>query len=272
MAQRRYNIPIDRIEEYFPMDYRQNQDEPGNNTIINSTIEGAMQTQLIADDQTINRTGYSLEEIGETLENNLDTSHPRRFNGDQSPTNWNEVRIQSTTRSQNEEFRRRMNELNLSESDTSNFYDVSFHNILNQIAEKDESELLNLQRCLHRNEVTLTNEKTIINNDILITKLLPKELAKYKDVFEVPRGLPPSRGKWDYKLNITPQDLKQLPLAKPKLTSEEASIATKAMIKNYMDEGWIEPAVLSHAVNMFSVPKHDGSFRYVYNYVPIILN
>ncbi|KAG4084949.1 hypothetical protein H8356DRAFT_965378 [Neocallimastix lanati (nom. inval.)] len=162
-----------------------------------------------------------------------------------------------------------MNELNLSESDTSNFYDVSFHNILNQIAEKDESELLNLQRCLHRNEVTLTNEKTIINNDILITKLLPKELAKYKDVFEVPRGLPPSRGKWDYKLNITPQDLKQLPLAKPKLTSEEASIATKAMIKNYMDEGWIEPAVLSHAVNMFSVPKHDGSFRYVYNYVPV---
>jgi len=41
------------------------------------------------------------------------------------------------------------------------------------------------------------------------------------------------------------------------------------MIKNYLDEGWIEPAVLPHAVNMFPVPKHDGSFRYVYNYVPV---
>jgi len=231
-----------------------------------------MQNQLIAeekDEQAINRTGYTLEEIGETLENNLETSHPRRFNGDQSPTSWKETRIQTTARRENAENRRQTLNLDSSSLDTSNFYDVSFHNILNQIAEEDESELLNLQRDLHRNEVTLTYDKTISNNNMLIDKLLPNELTKFKDVFEVPRGLSPSRGKWDFKLNITSQDLKRLPLAKPKITSKEASLATKAMIQNYMNEGWIEPAVLSHAVNMFPVPKHDGSFRYVYNYIPV---
>jgi len=165
--------------------------------------------------------------------------------------------------------RRRMNEINESIINTSNFYDVSLHNILEEIANENESELLNMQRDLHRNEVTITNEKTISNNNYLISKLLPKELMEYKDVFNVPRGLPPSRGQWDFKLNITSQDLKNLPLAKSKLVSKEASRATKEMIKNYMEEGWIQPAVLPHAVNMFPVPKHDGSFRYVYNYVPV---
>ncbi|KAG4099919.1 hypothetical protein H8356DRAFT_906072, partial [Neocallimastix lanati (nom. inval.)] len=66
MAQRKYKIPIDRIEEFFPTDYRLNQDEPGNNPIINETIENAMQNQLLAeekDEQDINRTGYPLEEL-----------------------------------------------------------------------------------------------------------------------------------------------------------------------------------------------------------------
>jgi len=58
-------------------------------------------------------------------------------------------------------------------------------------------------------------------------------------------------------------------MAKVKETSKEASLATKEMIQNHMNEGWIEPAVPPHAVNMFPVPKHDGSFRYVYNYVPV---
>ncbi|KAG4105063.1 hypothetical protein H8356DRAFT_860212, partial [Neocallimastix lanati (nom. inval.)] len=96
---------------------------------------------------------------------------------------------------------------------------VSFHNILEEIANENESELLNMQRDLHRNEVTITNEKTISNNNHLISKLLPMELMEYKDV---PRGLPPSRGQWNFKLNITAQDLKNLPLAKPKLVSREA--------------------------------------------------
>jgi len=96
-----------------------------------------MQNQLIAeekDEQAINRTGYTLEEIGETLENNLETSHPRRFNGDQSPTSWKETRIQTTARRENAENRRQTLNLDSSSLDTSNFYDVSFHNILNQIA------------------------------------------------------------------------------------------------------------------------------------------
>jgi len=270
MAQRKYKIPIDRIEEFFPTDYRLDQDGPGNNPIINETIENAMQNQLLAeekDEQDIIRTGYPLEELGETIENNLETVHPRRTKGDQSSTTWEEVPIISTAR--NNEFHRRMRERNEEIINVSNHYDVSFHNILAEIAQNDESELLNLQRDLHRNEVTLTNEKTINNNRELIEKLLPKELKEFKKVFEVPRGVPPSRGKWDFKLNISKSDLSSLPLAKPKITSKDASIATKNMIKNYLDEGWIEPAVLPHAVNMFPVPKHDGSFRYVYNYVPV---
>jgi len=51
------------------------------------------------------------------------------------------------------------------------------------MAEDDESELLNLQRDLHRNEVTITNDKTITNNNILIDKLLPTELKDFSDVF-----------------------------------------------------------------------------------------
>jgi len=272
MAQRKYHIPIDRIEEFFPTDYRMNQDEPGNNPIVNETIENAMQNQLLAeekDEQDINRTGYPLEELGENIENTLETSHPRRFNGDQNPTTWQEIPINTTAHEENEEFRRRLRERNAEIINVSNHYDVSFHNILTEITQNDESELLNLQRDLHRNEVTLTNKKTISNNEQLIKKLLPKELQEFQDVFKVPRGLPPSRKQWDFKLNITKEDLKRLPLTKPKITSKEASQATKEMIKNYLDEGWIKPAVLPHAVNMFPVPKHDGSFRYVYNYVPV---
>ncbi|KAL6636178.1 hypothetical protein U3516DRAFT_732330 [Neocallimastix sp. 'constans'] len=253
MTQRKYKIPIDRIEEFFPTDYRIDQDEPGNNPAINETIENAMQTQL---------TGYPLEELSESIENNLETLHPRRFNGDQNATTWREIPINSTARVENEEFRRRIRERNEEILNVSNYYDVSFHNILSEIAQNDESELLNLQRDLHRNEVTLTNEKTINNK-------CRTELKEFKDVFKVPRGIPPSRGKWDFKLNISKEDISKLLLAKPKITSKEASIATKEMIKNYQDEGWIEPSVLPHAVNMFPVPKHDGSFRYVYNYVPV---
>jgi len=94
MAQRKYKIPIDRIEEFFPTDYRLDQDGPGNNPIINETIENAMQNQLLAeekDEQDIIRTGYPLEELGETIENNLETVHPRRAKGDQRTTTWEEV-------------------------------------------------------------------------------------------------------------------------------------------------------------------------------------
>jgi len=51
MAQRKYNIPIDRIEEFFPTDYQSNQDQPGNNIIVNTTIKDQMQTQLLAEEK-----------------------------------------------------------------------------------------------------------------------------------------------------------------------------------------------------------------------------
>ncbi|KAL6625786.1 hypothetical protein U3516DRAFT_658870 [Neocallimastix sp. 'constans'] len=180
--------------------------------------------------------------------------------GDNFETTWEEARVESTANRENREFRRRMREVHEEIMNVNNFYEVSFHNIINQIAGETESELLNLQRDLHRNEVTITNEKTISNNEILIKKLLPKELMEYQDVFKVPRGLPP-RGKWDFKLQIIQEDLKKLPMTKPKKVSKNASFATKEMIKNCMQEGWIEPAVLPHEVNMFPVSKHDGSYR-----------
>jgi len=54
---------------------------------------------------------------------------------------WNEVRVHSTANQENTEFRRQMNEINESIINTSNFYEVSFHNILEEIANENESEL-----------------------------------------------------------------------------------------------------------------------------------
>jgi len=70
-------------------------------------------------------------------------------------------------------------------------------------------------------------------------------------------------------LNITQEDLDQLPIAKPKVIGKEAEKATKEMLNQYLKDHWIEPVNLDHAVNMFPVPKQDGIWRYVYNYVPV---
>jgi len=133
MAQRKYKIPIDRTEEFFPTDYQKDQDQPGNNSVINSTIKAKMQTQLLAEErnkQEIFRSGNTLEEMAEPIENNLETLHPRRIVGDISPTSWEETRVGSTASRENEEFCRRMR-INESIIDANNFYEVSFHNIIN---------------------------------------------------------------------------------------------------------------------------------------------
>jgi len=39
---------------------------------------------------------------------------------------------------------------------------------------------------------------------------------EYKDLFDIPVGLPPDRGEWNFKLNITGEDLNTLPISKPK--------------------------------------------------------
>jgi len=118
-------------------------------------------------------------------------------------------------------------------------------------------------------QVTVGNEKEVQENEENIRKLLPKELMDYKDVFQIPKGLPPSRGKWDFKLDISDEDMKELPIAKPKSIGKEAEAATKEMLTQYLKDGWIEPVNIDHAVNMFPVPKQDGTWRYVYNYVPV---
>jgi len=41
------------------------------------------------------------------------------------------------------------------------------------------------------------------------------------------------------------------------------------MLNQYLKDRWIEPANLDHAVNMFPFPKQNGTFCYVYNYVPV---
>ncbi|KAG4090662.1 hypothetical protein H8356DRAFT_1341254 [Neocallimastix lanati (nom. inval.)] len=127
MAQRKYKIPIDRTEEFFPTDYQKDQDQPGNNSVINSTIKAKMQTQLLAEErnkQEIFRSGNTLEEMAEPIENNLETLHPRRIVGDISPTSWEETRVGSTASRENEEFCRRMR-INESIIDANNFYEGS---------------------------------------------------------------------------------------------------------------------------------------------------
>jgi len=118
-------------------------------------------------------------------------------------------------------------------------------------------------------EVTVGTKQIIEENEQDINNLLPKELSEFKDVFQIPSGIPPSRGKWDFKLNITQEDLDQLPIAKPKTIRKEAEKATKEMTNQYLKDKWIEPVNLDHAVSMFPVPKQDGTWRYVYNYVPV---
>jgi len=63
--------------------------------------------------------------------------------------------------------------------------------------------------------------------------------------------------------------MNSLPIAKPKEIGKEAEKATKAMLDQYLKDKWIEPVNCDHAVNMFPVPKQDGTYRYVYNYVPV---
>jgi len=118
-------------------------------------------------------------------------------------------------------------------------------------------------------QVTVGTDQTVQENEKDIDELLLEELKEFRDVFKIPSGLPPSRGKWDFKLNISQEDLDGLPIAKPKTIGKEAEKATKEMIQQYLKDQWIEPVNLDHAVNMFPVPKQDGTWRYVYNYVPV---
>jgi len=99
VAQRIYKITIDRIEEFFPRFYEGHQDYPGNIEIINDIIKEKMQTHLLAEEldrQAIYRSGVPLEELPETPENNLETAHPRREEGDNSDPFWSEVPVQNT--------------------------------------------------------------------------------------------------------------------------------------------------------------------------------
>lgn len=118
--------------------------------------------------------------------------------------------------------------------------------------------------------VSINNNKAQEENEKNIKKMLPPELGEYNDVFSIPSGLPPSRGKWDFKVEISQQDLDQLPCKKPKEIGKEAMKATKEMINQYLKDGWISEVPNSdNAVDMFPVPKKDKSYRYVYNYVPV---
>jgi len=45
-----------------------------------------------------------------------------------------------------------------------------------------------------------------------------------------------------------------------------AKLATKEMLDQYLEDGWISPSNTHYAVNMFPVPKKDGTYRQVYNY------
>jgi len=142
---------------------------------------------------------------------------------------------------------------------------VSHHNILSNWNIETKENYIQPKEY----QVTVGDEITIKENEEDIKNLLPPEFQDYKDVFQIPKGLPPDRGKWNFKLNITREDLDQLPTSKPKEIGKDAEKATKEMLDQYLKDGWIEPANYDHAVNMFPVPKQDGTFRYVYNYVPV---
>jgi len=132
---------------------------------------------------------------------------------------------------------------------------VSHHYILTQW---NVNELTNYEQPSEY-QVTIENQQTIGENEIDIDKLLPDELSEFKDVFQIPKGLPPDRKEWNFKLKITKEDLDKLPTAKPKEIGKEAEAATQEMLNQYLKDKWIEPANYDHAVNMFPVPKQDGT-------------
>ncbi|ORX63267.1 hypothetical protein BCR32DRAFT_287897 [Anaeromyces robustus] len=88
---------------------------------------------------------------------------------------------------------------------------ISHHNLL-----KEFNIPIILTQPLNEYKMKVGTQKEIQENEENIMKMLPKELMKFKDVFKIPRGLPPSRKEWDFKLKITQEDLNSLPLAKPK--------------------------------------------------------
>ncbi|ORX75321.1 hypothetical protein BCR32DRAFT_285284 [Anaeromyces robustus] len=226
--ERKYNLPFNNIKEIIV------HPEPNNNNQTQCdaiTLGLAQVPKDINSTRTANKTTVSLvthvppnsniplNEIGKETMLTTDT---------QEPTNTRNLSL---------------NPLVISENELSDFEElgttselISHHAIFKAITRLDPK----WETDNEEQEITIKSEENIINNEKDIKNLLPKELIEFKDVFRFPEGLPPSRGEWDFKLNIDESKIKDLTYQEPIRTNEKAKRATHDMLKQYLKDQWIQ--------------------------------
>ena len=84
---------------------------------------------------------------------------------------------------------------------------------------------------------------------------------EYADVFELPKGLPPSRGR-DYELVIDTGDA-PMPKSRPlKRFSQGELDECRRQVAYLLEMGWIQPSRASHAASVVFASKSDGTWRF----------
>jgi len=129
--------------------------------------------------------------------------------------------------------------------------EVLHHSIFKQFTGQEPNDIPGETK----QEITIRSEQAELENELQIREILPTELQDYKDVFQFPKGLPPSRGIWDFKLTVDKSKIKDLRYQEPIIMDKAAKQATKEMLDQYLKDGWISPSSTHYAVNMFPVPK-----------------
>jgi len=141
---------------------------------------------------------------------------------------------------------------------------------LTQEEMKHVEEELNKQKQVNNPFVLSTDHKEGLEEYIIKNiEKLPLELQKYKEVFNTP-----PKGKifkrddvYNAKLPYNKEVVKKLPVQPHIKLNQDQEIALEKQFNELLEENKIEKCNTNHACNVFNVPKKDGTFRTVFNFV-----
>lgn len=131
-------------------------------------------------------------------------------------------------------------------------------------------EKLNRQKQVNNPFVLSTDHKEGLEEYIIKhIEELPKQLTKFKEVFNPPpKGKIFNRGtKLNAKLPYNKKVVNTLPVQPHIKLNQDQEIALEKQFQELLEENKIEKCNSNHACNVFKVPKKDGTFRTVFNFV-----